>query len=633
MKFRGKGSMVHQPLLSDFTLHDRYKIKKTLFFQKNHGQYTAFDTKVTEKVWLVKEFFHDPSGELSDEEKEKREKGFCETLEVVMNFDHPSLPRILDFFQEADRHYVIVEMVEGMTLQRLCESSVELLSETQILEWAIQIAEALSYLHSRPKPLIYSFLDPAHIMVTIGESESSNRIRLVNLGLNRFFDPQMPDYAFSTSLVDIAHDFYELGKTLFYLYTRKEFTPNAFFSSVPNASDAMGKIVARLLSDEPQRNYRDAKDLVRDLDRILHPPKKPAEDEESFFRKKKRPPLQILIPSKENLDRIIYAVLSQKLSHFVTEVVVLVVGLIVLWLFLHPGLNYTRSSPVVICACKDEMLTYNSQSQRLLERKTLDSMFSSMVPAENASRIYLSDYQKSVITIMETLHNQFTASIRVDRNPSRMVLSGGILYILNKPTNNISAVDPVKREMVGIFPTGNDPTDLVYLERSEKLYISNAGSDMLQILNPVKNKNEEDLKIPGGCSELALSPDQTRIYIANTKWDGITVFNPDAKSITEEIQNAGFKKISEMKFLKGEDELYMLDSEGFNLIVFDLKEKKAKSIIKVGKNPVDMAYDGKDRIWVVNKGSHNISVVNISIGYTEATISTGRSPSSILYIP
>jgi|GEM_PF-1267583 len=633
MEFRGTGSMVHQPLLNDFTLHDRYKIKKTLFFLKNHGQYTAVDTKVTEKAWLVKEFFHDPSVKMSDEEREKREKGFYDTVEVVMNFEHPSLPRILDFFQEADRHYVIVEMVEGITLQRLCESSVELLSETQILEWAIQIAEALSYLHSRPKPLIYSYLDPAHIMVTIGESESSNRVRLVNLGLNRFFDPQMPDYAFSTSLVDIAHDFYELGKTIFYLYTRKEFAENVFFSSVPNASEVMGKIVARLLSDDPARNYRDAKDLVRDLNRILHPPKKSAEDEESFFRKKKRSPMKMLVPSKENLDRIVYAVLSQKLSHFVGEVVVLIAGLIALWIFLHPGLNYTRSAPVVICICKDEMLTYNPENQRLLERKTLDSTFSYILPGENSSRIYISDYQKSVITIMETLHNQFIASIRVDRNPSRMVLSGGILYILNKPTNNISAVDPVKREMVGIFPTGNDPADLVFLERSESLFISNSGSDMLQILNPVKNKNEKDVRIPGGCSELLLSPDQMRIYIANTKWDGITVFDPDTKSITEEIQNTGFKKVSEMKFLTGEDELYMLDSEGFSLIIFDLKEKKVKSTVKVGKNPVDMAYDGKDRIWVANKGSHNISIVNISIGYTEATLSVGRNPSSILYIP
>jgi len=622
---------VHQPLLNDFTLHERYRIKKTLFFLKNHGLYTALDTKVTEKVWLVKEFFHDPSVELSEADRKTREEVFYETMEVVVNFDHPSLPKILDFFEEADRHYVVVEMVEGMTLQKLCESSVEPLSETQILEWAIQIAEALSYLHSRPKPLIYSLLDPSHIMMTIGDGECSNRIMLVNLGFNRFFDPGMLDYAFSTSLVDIVHDFYELGKTLFYLYAKKEFNENVFFSSIPNASDAMGKIVQRLLSVEPQRNYRDAKDLIKDLDRILHPPPKP--EYEFFQPKKKLSPFRILIPSKENLDRIIYAILSQKISYFAAEVVALIVGLIVLWLFMHPGLNYTKSTSVVVCACKDELLTFNAESQRLLERKALESRFNTMVLGKNEATIYISDFQKSVITIMETLHNQFVASIRIDRNPSRMILGGNILYILNKPTNNISAVDPEKREMVGIFPTGNDPTDLAYIDRSETLYITNTETDMLQILNPVANKSEEGIRIPGGCGALALSPDKTRLYIANTRWDGITVFDPDSKAITEEIQNVGFKKISEMKFLRGEDELFLLDSDGFNLIVFNLKEKRATATIKVGKSPVDMTIDRKERVWIVNQGSHNISIVNLFIGYTEGTLSVGRNPSSILYVP
>jgi len=624
--------MEHQPLLNDFILHERYRIKKTLFFVRNHGQYTALDTKVTEKVWLIKEFFHDISVQLSDEEMKKREGAFYEALEVMMNFDHPSLPKILDFFQEADRHYVVTEMVEGMTLQRLCESSVENLSEKQILEWAIQIAEALSYLHSRPKPLIYSFLDPAHIMVTIGEDEGSNRVRLVNLGLNRFFDPHMPDYAFSTSMIDIAHDFYEFGKTLYYLYSKKEFSENTFFSSIPNASDAMNKIISRLLSEEPQRNYRDAKELIRDLDRIIHPPQKA--DEEEFFRpKKKRPAFTILIPSKENLDRVIYAILSQKISYFVAEVVAVIVGLIVLWFVMHPGLNYTKKTPVLICACKDELLTFNPDTQRLLERKTLDTRFSNMLVGKKGDIVYLSDWQRSAIVIMETLHNQFTASIKVDRNPSRMVMSSDVMYILNKPTSNISAIDPEKREMVGIYPTGNDSTDLVYVDRMDTLFISNTGSDRVQILNPVKNKSEEGVRIPGGCGAMALSPDQAHIYMADTKWDGITVFNPDDKSVEDEIQGVGFKKISAMKFLKGDDQLFLLDYDGFSLIIVDLNEKKVKSTIKVGKNPVDMAYDGKNRIFVTNQGSHNISIVNLSIGYTETTMNAGRSPSAIIYLP
>ncbi len=174
-----KGTDTSRALLPGMVLNNRYEIKRLLSFTPHHGVYLAKDVKITSRNWLIKEFI--PEG-ITDEEFTRREEAYNATLEVILNFEHTAFPGILDSFNSLGRWYLVTEPIDGLTLRAISSMSIEPLKESQILEWALQICDALLYLHSRPKPFIGSLLDPDHIMVVMGDE--SEQIRLVNLGLS-----------------------------------------------------------------------------------------------------------------------------------------------------------------------------------------------------------------------------------------------------------------------------------------------------------------------------------------------------------------------------------------------------------------------------------------------------------------
>ncbi len=613
--------MVEQ-LLPDIILNNRYKIKKVLTFLGNHGVYLAKDIRITEKILVVKEYVFPNDTGLSEEELKLREAAYHETLDVITNFEHKSLPRTLDFFQEAGRQYVVMENVEGVSLKALSEMSVGQFQELQIAEWAFGIAEALQYLHSRPKPFIHSELDPAHIML-----DAETNVQLVNLGLNRFFDPSQDFKAFTTSFVDLTDDFFELGKTLYFLFTKRNYDPQQLVIDLPNCSGQMLKIISRCLSDDPGRNYHDVQDLITDINKVLHPRAAAREEVKSAIRKTSI--YRSLQSARENLDRITYAILSQKMSYFIAEIIGIVIFSFFIWLLLHPGWNYTKRGPFMMVACRNELLTIDTATRKLIDRKEVGGGYSDIVPAKNGA--YLSSTQRSRIDIMDTLHNTLSGSITVTRSPSKMIRSGTVLFCINEPSNNISVVSVDQNKMISVISAIDKPTDIAYSANRNRLYISCSLIHYLQIVDPIGNFNRGFFKIRGGAGALALDHEENFLYIASSQYYGLQRFDLESKKVVETYYGLGFSRVSAMMFDPRGENLYILDNEGFKLVVFSPSQKKVLYTLKVRKNPVAMDFEGNLRLWIVNSGSHNISIVNLVSKYVETTIETGRYPCAIRY--
>lgn len=620
--------VMDQKLAHDFLLHERYRIEKALAFSADHGVYQAHDMKEDSKSWIVKEYIPPAPGKLSEEELKIRGAHLQETFETISQFDHPNLPKIPDFFEENGRHYLIMEPVDGLTLKAISDMSVDRVEETQILEWAHQISEALDYLHSRPKPLVHSLLDPEHIMV-----DSENRVKLVNLGLDGFFNPDKKADAFSTNIFDLVDDFYEMGKTFYFLYTRHEFNPQEIEINIPAASEKASKVVQRLLSDDPQRNYREAQELSRDLRNILKPPsaepssevKKKFDFEEPFYFR--------FLPTKKNIDRAVNAILSQKIIYFVMEIVGIIAIITLLWMSRHPGWNYTKNSSIVICSCQNELWTINSEDRRLLERKKIDGLIKGIASSSDGSTVYLANFTMSEIMKMSTLHNEIGKGITADRNPSRIYVRGPYLFSVNEMTNNVAMISLLAKESITIIPTGLRPVDLAYSPGNGLLFISNSTGESVHIINPVTNVTKSVLTMEAGAGPLALTPDEKLVYIANTKYGALTVLDTKKLEVANEIQLPALKKASALRFSADGEKLFILDSESASLMILSIADDKVDSTIAVGKNPIDMTLDNKGKIWIANNGSHTISIVNPELRYLENTIAAGRKPEAIHFVP
>lgn len=85
--------------------------------------------------------------------------------DILKNLKHTRLPRVYDFLEIEGEVYTVMDFIPGMSLNRALALEGRF-SQKEVYQWTLQLADALSYLHSRTPPVIHSDIKPANIMLT-----------------------------------------------------------------------------------------------------------------------------------------------------------------------------------------------------------------------------------------------------------------------------------------------------------------------------------------------------------------------------------------------------------------------------------------------------------------------------------
>ncbi len=97
-------------------------------------------------------------------------------VQILKSLSHPALPRILDIFYEGEKECIVMEYVEGITLEQYLRRFMRV-EMTKAVAWAVELAEVLAYLHNRKPTVIYKDLKPANIMI-----DAEGKLKLVDFG-------------------------------------------------------------------------------------------------------------------------------------------------------------------------------------------------------------------------------------------------------------------------------------------------------------------------------------------------------------------------------------------------------------------------------------------------------------------
>ena len=150
---------------------------------------------------------------------------------ILSRLSHRNLPRIYDHFTDPTHWYVVMQYIEGETLEDyLKRAKGGRLPLRQVRAIGIQLSNVLSYLHAQTPPIIFRDVKPANIMRT-----RWGRLYLIDFGVARRFNPDKkrdtsplgsPGYAapeqYGRAQSTAKTDIYGLGVTLQSLLTGKE---------------------------------------------------------------------------------------------------------------------------------------------------------------------------------------------------------------------------------------------------------------------------------------------------------------------------------------------------------------------------------------------------------------------------
>jgi hypothetical protein len=260
-----------QPLAIGTVLKNRYRIVRLV-----GGGGMAWVYQVEElppgsgALWALKEL----RPQTEDRGDQAVARGlFEQESRLLRDLDHPNIPKIADFFEENGRACLVMEFVFGESLEKRLRAANAPLLETDVIKWAIQLCDALDYLHTRRPPIIFRDLKPSNVMVS-----NSGLVKLIDFGIARTYKAGKKrdtvamgseNYAapeqWGKGQTDARSDVYALGATMYHLLANMAPTP-AFLPSEPlpldNYNGAVSKetitIVERAMDRDPEDRFQSA---------------------------------------------------------------------------------------------------------------------------------------------------------------------------------------------------------------------------------------------------------------------------------------------------------------------------------------------------------------------------------------
>lgn len=204
---------------------------------------------------------------------------FQREARALARLDHPHVVRVHDLGSDGTRHWIVMELVEGVTLRELMLAG-EMTSE-RALALVPPICSALEAAHELG--IVHRDIKPENILV-----DTAGTPKVADFGLARLLDQAVPDNLTQTAhvmgtydymapeqrksaRVDHRADIYAMGVVLYEMLTGQlpEEVPYVPPSQRTPAVDArLDEVVLRALRREPDERYQKASDLARDVSDI-----------------------------------------------------------------------------------------------------------------------------------------------------------------------------------------------------------------------------------------------------------------------------------------------------------------------------------------------------------------------------
>jgi serine/threonine-protein kinase len=260
-------------------LNSRYEIVRRIGGGGMGAVYLAKDRNLGDAPRAVKEMIE---SHLDDTQHEKAIADFKRESLLLTSLEHPSIPTVYDYFYDdnSERFYLVMKFIPGSDLSsRLRKTPGGRIEEPTVIEWGIQTADVLEYLHTRRQPIIYRDLKPANLML----DSNNNRIMLIDFGIARWVNKQekgvtavgtmgyAPPELFS-GRADPRVDIYSLGATMFHLLTGADpqdnpllifdFAKNPRPRQInPGLSSEMERILMRAVEYKPEHRFQSGAEM------------------------------------------------------------------------------------------------------------------------------------------------------------------------------------------------------------------------------------------------------------------------------------------------------------------------------------------------------------------------------------
>lgn len=257
-------------------LDGKYKILNEIGRGGMSIVYLALNERAN-KTWAVKEIRKEAGYDAG-----MVRQGLSVETEMLKRLSHPNLPSIVDVIDHDDSFIIVMDYIEGKSLQDLIDVEGRQDPE-RVIDWAKQLCDVLAYLHSRKPAIIYRDMKPANIIL-----RPDGKVILIDFGTAREYkDADVEDtvwlgtrgYAAPEQFggrgqTDARTDLYNLGAAVYHLVTGyspadTDFVIHPIGKLVPELQGSgLEKVIAKCCQPSAADRFQSAAELMYALDHV-----------------------------------------------------------------------------------------------------------------------------------------------------------------------------------------------------------------------------------------------------------------------------------------------------------------------------------------------------------------------------
>ena len=238
--------------------------------------YLAMDNRLN-KQWAIKEI----KKKGTNSENQIVVQSLMSEANMMKKLDHPNLPRIVDIIEGDNTIYIAMDYIEGEPLDKILKKKGAQPQEA-VIQWGINLAEVLDYLHTRQPAIIYRDMKPANIMLRpdgsiklfdfgiAREYKEENNSDTVSLGTKGYAAPEQFGGMGQT---DARTDVYGLGVTLYHLVTGKNpceppYEIEPIRNINPSLSSGLEVVIQRCTRPNPDERFQSCAEVLYALNHL-----------------------------------------------------------------------------------------------------------------------------------------------------------------------------------------------------------------------------------------------------------------------------------------------------------------------------------------------------------------------------
>lgn len=266
----------------------KYKILNVIGQGGMSVVYLAMNEKAN-KQWAIKEVRKDGM-----EENIVFKQGLIAETEILKNLNHKCLPSIVDIIEYENTFLIVMDYIEGNSLNTLLEEEGAQPQE-KVITWGKELCDVLGYLHSCNPPIIYRDMKPSNVMLkpdgtltlidfgAAREYKSHRKEDTISLGTEGYAAPEQFGGHGQT---DARTDIYTLGATLYHLLTNQYpcQPPNYEIGPIrevnPSLSAGLEEIILKCTKRNADERYQSCDELYYALEHY--------DEQDQKYKKKQR---------------------------------------------------------------------------------------------------------------------------------------------------------------------------------------------------------------------------------------------------------------------------------------------------------------------------------------------------------